>query len=855
MKLDIIRRKLSHVFKRLGSLIGRHPYFFIIIPMLISFGSIAGIFKLRYKRTVIDSMKADSGKLFSTVKFIEETWKTASVSDEIRFTQVPDGVILFVVSRNGRNMLAKEILQELQIADSIVKNCTIEMFNRTIGYGDICAKVRNKCYENSFFEIMYDADNVVSGKRKFKYPVDIDKLTYSYRMYVTSLGGVTIDENEYVKRVLGVRLLYVIDRLNKKNIQFRDSWVNEVYRKIQNYNFQTIKPFMNSLWLIENDFKTYLYDLRQRIGACVSFICVFSMTTLMSHNFIRSKPWMGLACVFSAGMAIVTSFGIMGYCGMENAYTNIAIPFLVLVTEVDDSFVLIASWRITDSKKCVDKRMAETFAAAGVSITLTSITNLFSYFIGMTVPIVVVKVFCIYCATCIFFTYVFQITFFAGCMALSGYREEKGLHPITFKAYANQKEDFQGIEKNEEYLMRIVRDKLGDILSYTPTKAIVLILYLINLGFGCFGVFFIKQGFELQNMYPSDSEIYQGSRMYYEYFTEYSFPIHIIINKTLDYSDENVQKSVEDLLRRFESHPHVADSRFTVSWLKYYKEFQKNPVAQYSLRGYNMSNKDDFMEGLRVFLRFKPAQQFSNDLVFSPDGSEITFSRFFVVTKNIRNREIEIATMNEFLKIADDAPFPIIIHTLIASLVEQGLIIDSVAKQLFWMTGLLIAIVFFSVIPNIFCSLVVAVCVVSTTIETLGFMSMWGINLDIISLTTLILCVGFCVNYPAHIAYAFVTSNCKTSKDRMKDSLYHVGFPIIQGTLSTIIGMLIVYNDSYAILTFLKVICLITMETAFHALFFTPVVLSLLYSFVCFKQKANFTEVTERFVELNINQE
>ncbi|XP_023241079.1 patched domain-containing protein 3-like [Centruroides sculpturatus] len=666
-----------------------------------------------------------------------------------------------------------------------------------------------------------------------------------------NLGGVTTDENEYVKRVQAVRLFYVIDRTDKENIQFRDSWVAEVYRRIQNYNFQYIKPIINSLWLTENDIKTYLYDLRYRIAACVLFISVFSMTTLMSRNLIRSKPWMGLACVFSAGMAIVTSFGLLGYCGMENAYTNICIPFLVLVTEVDDSFVLIASWRITDSNKCVEKRMAETFAAAGVSITLTSITNLFSYFVGMTAPIVVVRIFCIYCATCIFFTYVFQITFFAGCMAFSGYREEKGLHPITFKAYAYQKEDFQEIEKNEECLMRIIRDKLGDILSYTPTKAIVLILYLINLGCGCFGVIFIKQGIEFEKMYPSDSEIYQGSRMHYEYFTEYSFPIHIIINKTLDYSNKNIQKSVEDLLRRFESHPHVADSRFTVSWLKYYKEFQKNPVAKYALRGYNMSNKDDFMEGLQVFLRFKPAEQFSNDLVFSPDGSEITFSRFLVTTKNIRNKEIEIGTMNEFYKIADEASFPVIIHCVIASLVEQGLIIVGLAKQLFWMTGLLIAIVFFSVIPNIFCSLVVAVCVVSITTETLGYMSVWGVNLDILSLISLILCIGFCVNYPAHIAYAFLTSNYKTSKDKMRDSLYHVGFPIIQGTLSTIIGILFVYKDSYGILTFLKVICLITMETAFHALFFTPVVLSLLHSFVCFKQKTNFTEVTERFVELH----
>ncbi|XP_023243186.1 patched domain-containing protein 3-like [Centruroides sculpturatus] len=798
-------------------------------------------------------MKADNGKFFSVQRFTEETWKTASLADEIRLSELPEWVVLLFTRSNGGNMLKKEVLRELQVADSIVKNYTIQVFNRTIGYGNICVKVRNRCYENAFVEIISDAENVLNGKRKFKYPVDIDTLTYSYRSYVMNLGGVKTDENDYVKSVEAVRFVYVINKTDEESNGLRDKWVTEVYRRIQNYKFRNIKLLINAFWSIEEDTKEFFYNLKHLIGAMVSFICVFSMATLMSQNLIRSKPWMGLACVLSAGMAVVTSFGLMGYCGVENTYCNILVPFIVLVTEVDDSFVLIARWKITDPEKGVKERMSDTFAEAGVSITLTSITNLFSYCIGMTAPIIAVKIFCIYSATCIFFTYVFQITFFAGCMALSGYREEKGLHPITLKSYAHK--DCQEIQENEDFFMRIIRDRLGDFLFHTSTKTIVLTLYLINLGFGSYGVYFLKQGLDFQNMYPAGSEIYESSRIYYKYFTEYSFPVQIIINKTLDYSDEHVQKSVKDLLKRFESHPHIAESRFTVSWLKYYEEFQRNPVAQYALRGYNMSDKNDFMEGLRVFLRFKAAEQFSNDLVFSPDGSEITCSRFFVITKKISNRDIEIETTKEFMNIADEAPFPVLIHSILSSMIEQGVIIEGIAKQLFWITGLLIAIVFFSVIPNIFCSLVVAISVVSTTIETIGYMSMWGINLDILSLSSLILCIGFCVNYPAHIAYAFVTSTCKTPKEKMRDSLYRVGFPIIQGTLSTILGILFIYKESYVLLTFLKVVFIITIETAFHALFFTPVVLSLLFSCSCLREKIKIREARQELVHLKIGRQ
>lgn len=53
---------------------------------------------------------------------------------------------------------------------------------------------------------------------------------------------------------------------------------------------------------------------------------------------------------------------------------------------MDDAFVLLASWRQTDSRLSVADRLGKTYADAAVSITITSITNFISFVIGTVTP-------------------------------------------------------------------------------------------------------------------------------------------------------------------------------------------------------------------------------------------------------------------------------------------------------------------------------------------------------------------------------------------------------------------------------------------------------------------------------------
>lgn len=134
----------------------------------------------------------------------------------------------------------------------------------------------------------------------------------------------------------------------------------------------------------------------------------------------------------------------------------------------------------------------------------------------------------------------------------------------------------------------------------------------------------------------------------------------------------------------------------------------------------------------------------------------------------------------------------------------------------------------FIFIPNILCSLWVAFSIISIEIGVVGYMALWDINLDSISMINLIMCIGFSVDFTAHICYAYMASKAKTPDERVSECLYSLGLPIVQGSFSTILGVVaLLLADSYIFSVFFKMVFMVIFFGAMHGLFLLPVLLSL----------------------------
>ena len=103
----------------------------------------------------------------------------------------------------------------------------------------------------------------------------------------------------------------------------------------------------------------------------------------------------------------------------------------------------------------------------------------------------------------------------------------------------------------------------------------------------------------------------------------------------------------------------------------------------------------------------------------------------------------------------------------------------------------------------------------------------WGVNLDGVALINLIMCIGFSVDFSAHISYHYLTEANKTPDERIRGSLYALGIPILQGAGSTILGVFgLAFAPSYLFVTFFKMIFLVITLGILHGLVLLPVLLS-----------------------------
>lgn len=146
-------------------------------------------------------------------------------------------------------------------------------------------------------------------------------------------------------------------------------------------------------------------------------------------------------------------------------------------------------------------------------------------------------------------------------------------------------------------------------------------------------------------------------------------------------------------------------------------------------------------------------------------------------------------------------------------------------------------VVSFVFIPNFLCSFWVAISIVSIETGVIGYMALWGVHLDSISMINLIMCIGFSVDFTAHICYAYMSSKAESPDERVRECLYALGLPILQGSISTILGMMaLILANNYIFAVFFKMVFLVVFFGAMHGLFLLPVLLSLFGPGSCTKR-------------------
>ncbi|XP_075237604.1 patched domain-containing protein [Lycorma delicatula] len=843
---------LTKSFYTLGLKVGKSPGYFVIIPVFVTLICITGYQRIHYEMDPEYLFSPMHGPGKTERSIVEHYFKMnySTRFNPTRITRPGRFGRVIVIPKEGDNLLSVEAWRELRLLDTIVRNATI-IFGEdknTYRYEDICAKWVDHCFENDILNLDLIMDEVVNKTLNLTFPIMFNPITWDAHTFPVYFGGTVVSGDGIIISVPSLQLVYFVTAdtpiQDSRGARWEEAFIDAVGKAEDSGLFKYISTARFASRTLDIELEKNTQSVVPYFGSTFIIMAAFSVITCMMTDWVRSKPLLGLLGNLSAAMGTLSGFGLAIYSGIDFIGINLVSPLLMCSIGIDDTFVMMAAWRRTPVTMSVPERMAHMLSDAAVSITITSVTDIVSLCIGILSPFPSIQIFCLYSSFAVTFIFFWHITFFAGCMAIAGYAEQDNRHSLfCIKVQPNslsvKRSCFYrvfcsgGINKNdpnnsmdnpENAMMAFFRDHLTWFLNKWQVKMVVLVVFAAYLGGACYGITQMQEGLQRRKLSKADSysiEFYDREDFY---FREFPYRMQVIISGQLDYSDPYVQEQVENLTQTFEASPFISSPLYTESWLRSFVSYVNRNQDYLNV---SIDNEEEFIITLNELWLFKP-NPFSLDVKFDETGKHIIASRFMIQAVNISDGNAEKDMVRELRRICHESSLNVSVFHPYFVYFDQFELVRPTSIQAMIVGAVIMMIISFIFIPNFLCSLWVAFCIVSIETGVAGYMSLWDVNLDSISMINLIMCIGFSVDFTAHICYAYMSSKAKSPEEKMRESLHSLGLPIFQGAVSTILGVIaLVLAQSYIFLVFFKMIFLVVFFGAIHGMFLLPVLLSL----------------------------
>ncbi|CAH1261987.1 PTCHD3 [Branchiostoma lanceolatum] len=845
MEHSFIERWMSNGFKKFGRIIAKQPHAFLFVSLLVAGGLGAGLYFIDNENSIETLYTPDNGAGKAERAYIQEHFPINDSEHFLPSRLITSGRYAAIIVRGCGN-LADNVLHEAVVnaTVSLHKSITqIETEDR-LNFTSVCAKWESECVVTGLDFLDYVAAQVPNVT--VRYPLQ-DRIFSG-----AVLGGVTLEDGtDTVERATALKLIYHLRSSHEEDDASSEAWE----RAFLSYMATFSAEFIDVSWSTSRSLETEISDLTissvPTLAAYTgSILMAFAVLSCLMIDPVRSKPFLGMVGVLGAGMAVLATIGLMSYCGIKFNTLVAAMPFLVIGVGVDNMFILLAAWRKTNPWDSVQERSANTYAEAGVSITITTLTNALAFAVGAITSFPGVRVFCMYSGIAIVFAYLFQLNFFGACMIYDGYREKQNRHFLTCMAVPLPSKDDQsgccqqsccvgdakagveldGKDHNDHLIMLFFKKYYGPFMTNVWVKVAVMVVFLGYLGVAIWGCVQLREGVQLSKLAGDASYVARFLEQDDRYFSEYDIRVAVVVKEELDYWGPDVQDRVENMLARFEDTAFTCGKNESESWLRDFLAYKDMICLNPFLPPLNPANKTSFIECLRGrFLEIPEFSRYAFDILFNENGTEIIASRFFVQTKQIDGTLKEKNMMINMRDLASDASVEAIVyHPAFVYYDQYTAILPNTLQNLGIATAAML-VVSLILMPHPINAVWVTLAIASICTGVLGFMTLWAVNLDSVSMINIIMCIGFSVDFSAHIVYSFVTAEESGRDARAVHALYSLGVPILQGSLSTILGIAALSTaPSYGFRTFFKTVFLVIVFGLVHGIVFLPVMLSCL---------------------------
>lgn len=499
--------------------------------------------------------------------------------------------------------------------------------------------------------------------------------------------------------------------------------------------------------------------------------------------------------------------------------------------------------------------------------------------------------FCLYTCVQVTFTYIYQLTFFSPVLAYAAEMENNGTHSLLFrkalepdssvskwklfwmagsvsrKSQQNKAPPLQRIsepqkeatggwksklsgalrkletklehherhsEENpheETFVNKLFREIIGPFLLERSTQVCAVLLYVVYLTLAIYGCLNIKEGLDPKFLVKDSFYLSNFYKLIDETFWYEGLQMQVVVSSPPDLFNTSTRSELDGMMRDFENTKYTMNHNATMFWLNAYELHLER--EKHDLNIEKPVNSSEWYHRCRDWLLVAGGRRlWEKDMVWGQKEEDFYTLKAFRFQLGLRNyrtptdhthscqlmreiaskyKQFNVTTFHEYYPFAD-----------------QYLELKPSLRQNFTWGLLSMFAVTAIMIPDMRAAFAVVLCIASINTGVLGFMTFWGVNLDSVSMITVIMCIGFAVDLSAHIAYAY-SQSYGSGHERAVYALETLGWPVFLGATSTILGiMVLILVDSYIVLIFFKTVFLVISFSMLHGLLFLPILLILI---------------------------
>ncbi|XP_007954611.1 NPC1-like intracellular cholesterol transporter 1 [Orycteropus afer afer] len=604
---------------------------------------------------------------------------------------------------------------------------------------------------------------------------------------------------------------------------------------------------------------------------------------------VDSKATLGLGGVTIVLGAVMAAMGFFAYVGVPSSLVIFqVVPFLVLAVGADNIFIFVLEYQRLPRKPGEQREahIGRTLGRVAPSMLLCSLSEAICFFLGALTTMPAVRTFALTSGLAVVFDFLLQMSAFVALLSLDSKRQEASQLDVCCCLRAWQPPP---PSPREGLLLRFFRQVYVPILLHQVTRVVVLVLFLALFGVGLYFMCHISVSLDQELALPKDSYLLDYFLFLNRYF-EVGAPVYFVTSAGYNFSSKAGLNSIcssagcdnYSLTQKIQYATEFPEQSYLAipasSWVDDFIDWltpssccrlyafgpNKDEFCPSTSSSLNCSKScmgltlgpvrpsvEQFHKYLPWFLNDPPnikcpkggLAAYSTSVNLGSDG-QILASRFMAYHKPLKNsqdytealratRALAANITASLLKVpGTDPAFAVFPYTITNVFYEQYLTI--VPEGLFMLSlclvptfvvcCLLLGMDLRSGLLNLF-------SIIMILVDTVGFMALWGISYNAVSLINLVTAVGISVEFVSHITRSFAISTKLTRLERAKEATIDMGSAVFAGVAMTNLPGILVLGLAKSQLIqifFFRLNLLITLLGLLHGLVFLPVVLSYL---------------------------